>query len=133
MIDNDAQTRHFVVHADDGLDQVRPRVGRIQGHAGLLEKLEPFNEGWVGDLIHQVVTPKIAIPDAEEQPVFVVTVQVFLELGFFGLQVADGAHHHRVFLFDFEHPQVVFDPRAGFHLDGPDYPQRHCQLAIAQG
>jgi len=60
-------------------------------------------------------------------------VQVFLEFRFFGLEVADHAHHHRVALLHFEDPEVVFNPRAGFHLDGAHNSRRRRQLAVARG
>src|SRR5208283_4809525 len=82
---------------------------------------------------HQAVTPKVAVPNAEEKPVLAIAVQILLELGFVGLKIADRADHHVVLLFHFKHPQVVFDPRAGFDLNGSNDSQRRCQLAVARG
>ena len=81
-------------------------------------------ERTVANLVHQVVAPEIAIPDAEKKPVLVITVQVFLELGFAGLKIADHADHDRVLLLNLEHPEVVLDPRTGFDVNGSNDSQR---------
>ena len=133
MIDDDPQPRHLIVDADDRLDQVRPGIRRVQRQVGLLQQLKSFYKGWVCNLVHQVVSPEIAVPDAEKKPVLVVTVQIFLELGLVGLKIADGADHHPVRVHDFEHPEVVFDPWAGLDLNRAHNPQRRCQLAISRG
>ena len=109
------------------------RIRRVEHEVGVGEQLEPVDEDRIVGLLRDVASPQVAVPDAAEKRVFPVAIEVLLELGLVGFEIADDADDDRVALRDFEHPEVVFDPRARFHFDGADRAQRHRELAIAIG
>ncbi len=133
MIDNDAKVRHAVSDAEQRLNQVRPRVGAVHHQVGLRQQLESLNEHRVGHLLDEAVAPQIAVANSKEEFVLAISVQVFLEFRFFGLEITDHAHHHRLALLHFENPEVVFNPRTGLYLDRAHNSQRRRQLTIARG
>ena len=84
------------------------------------------------DLCREVAAPEVAAADAAKQPVLAVTVEILGELRLLRLEVADDGHDDRIALGDFEHPEVVLDPRARLDLDRADGAERRRERAIAR-
>ena len=108
-------------------------IRRIEHEVGVGEELEPIDENRIVRLLRDIAPPQIAVSDAAEERMLPVAIEVLLELGLVGFQIADHADDDRVALRNVEHPEVVFDPGARFHFDRADRTQRHRQLAIAIG
>ena len=92
--------------------------------------LSPSMNAGFSDLLRDIPSPQIALPDAAEQRVLVIAAEVFCELRFVGLEVADDADDDRIPLGDVEHPEVVFDPGTCLDFDGADGAKRGRELAI---
>ena len=130
MIEDHTQRRHTIGGPDDRLQQREARVGGVHHEIGVRKPLQAGDERRRFDLRRDVAAPQVAAADAAEQPVLAIAIEILGKLRLLGFEVADHADDDRVALGDVEHPQVVFDPRAGFHLDRADDAQRPGQRAI---
>ena len=105
---------------------IRIAIAQCAPALGAVKRNVDMHRSWIA-------RAKAAGADGEVQRVLVIALEIFTKLRLVRIEPSRHTDDDRIRLRDFQIPEVVFHPRAGFHDDGADNAGRPGQRLVQTG